>query len=56
MTEEVPEADLDRIRKDVAREYHRVLIDLAMKGEASVGTRRFWRTEEGVIEWRDDGE
>jgi hypothetical protein len=56
MTDEESEPVVDteqQVRVALARLYHNVMIDLAMKGEARVNRRRFWRDEDGVIHWED---
>lgn len=53
MTEEPNQSDIDRIRRDVAKLYHDTMIDLVMKGESVVGRRRFWKDENGVVQWED---
>jgi hypothetical protein len=44
---------IDQIRRDVAKAYHDLMIDLAMKGEGRVGNRRFWKDENNVIQYED---
>lgn len=40
-------------RVALAKLYHNVMVDLAMKGESIVNKRRFWRDADGVIHWED---
>lgn len=50
---DLSEKQIEQIRRDVAKAYHDLMIDLALKGEGVVGTRRFWRDAENVIRWED---
>ncbi len=51
--ETLTDKQVEKIRRDVAKAYHDLMIDLAMKGEGQVGNRRFWRDENNVIKWED---
>jgi hypothetical protein len=44
---------IDEIRREVAKLYHQVVIDLALHGEARIGNRRFWHDEQKVVRWED---
>lgn len=52
-SEELTEKQIEKIRRDVAKAYHDLMIDLALKGEGRVGNRRFWRDADNVIRWED---
>lgn len=50
---EIPDWQMKQIRRDVAKLYNDLMVDLALKGEGQVGRRRFWRDENDVICWED---
>lgn len=50
---ELTDKQIEQIRRDVAKAYHDLMIDLAMKGEGVVGRRRFWKDENNVIRYED---
>ena len=52
-SEELSEKEIDRIRREVAKAYHDLMIDLALKGEGRVGNRRFWRDADNVVRYED---
>lgn len=44
---------LAEIRREVAQEYHRVIMDLALHGEARTGNRRFWHDAQKLVHYED---
>ena len=52
-SEQLTDKQIEQIRRDVAKAYHDLMIDLALKGEGRVGNRRFWKDENNVICYED---
>jgi hypothetical protein len=53
MSEQLTDKQIEQIRRDVAKAYHDLMIDLALKGEGVCGNRRFWKDENNEIRWED---